>query len=109
MAKTRKAVREPGARQGDTLGVARAPLGGQEGHEEQMQGRDHQHRNEGDRPPRQTGIDQNNRAHDRVDDLPESTEGAQRQQGALAMIDEAVEDARIPALFLDEVLDAGQG
>ena len=34
--------------------------------------------------------------------------GAQRQQGALAVIDEAVEDARVPALFLDEVLDAGQ-
>ena len=108
VAEPREAVREPGARQGDTLGVARAPLGGQEGDEEQLQGRDHQHRDEGDRPPRQAGVDQDDRAHDGEDDLPECTEGAQRQQGALAVIDEAVEDARVPALFLDEVLDAGQ-
>ena len=109
MAETREAVREPGARQGDTLGVARAPLGGQEGHEEQLQGRNHQHRNEGNGPPWQAGIDQDDRAHDRVDDLPKGTKGAQRQQSALAVIDEAVEDARVPALVLDEVLNAGQG
>ena len=109
VAEAREAVRESGACQGDALGVARAPLGGQEGHEEQLQGRDHRHRDEGDGPPRQVGIDQDDRAHDGEDDLPESTEGTQRQQGAPTVIDEAVEDARIPALFLDEVLDAGQG
>ena len=109
VAEARETIRESGACQGNALGVARAPLGGQEGHEEQLQGRDHQHRDEGDRPPRQAGINQDDRAHDRVDDLPKGTKGAQRQQGALAVIDEAVEDARVPALFLDEVLDAGQG
>ena len=109
VAEPREAVREPGACQGDTLGVTRAPLSGQEGHKEQLEGGDHEDRDEGDGPPRQGGVDQDDRAHDRVDDLPEGTKGAQRQQGALAVIDEAVEDARVPALFLDEVLDAGQG
>ena len=44
MAEAREAISQPRSDQRDSFGVARAPLGGQEGHEEQLQGRDHQHR-----------------------------------------------------------------
>ena len=109
MAQARESVREGRAGQADALGVARAPLGGQEGHEEELEGRDDGHGDEGDRPPGQARIHQDDRSHDRVDDLPEGTESTQRQEGALAAIDQAVQDARVAAFFFDEVFDAGQG
>ena len=105
----RETVSQPGTNEGDAFGVARAPLGGQEGDEDQLDGCDHADGDEGDGPPRQVRADQDDRAHDRVDDLPERTESTQRQQGAPTAIHEPVEDARVPAFFLDEVLDAGQG
>ena len=102
-------VGEAAARQADTLGVTRAPLGGQEGDEEELQGRDDADGDEGDGPPRQARSHQDDRAHDGVDDLPEGTEGAQRQERAAAAFDEAVQEARVASFLLDQVFDAGQG
>ena len=105
----RETVSQSRANQRDSFGVARAPLGRQEGNENQLDHRDNADGDEGDGPPRQVRADQDDRAHHRVDDLPERTESAQRQQGAPTAIHEAVKDARVPALFLDEVFDAGEG
>ena len=109
VAEAREAISQPRSAQRDSFGVARAPLGGQEGDEDQLDHCDDGHRDEDDRPPGQARVHQDNGARDGVDDLPEGTEGAQRQQGAPTVIDEAVEGARVPVFFLDEVFDAGQG
>ena len=109
MAQAREAARESGARQSDALGASRTPLSGQERDEDQLEHRDNADGDEGDAPPRQACGDQDDRAHDGVDDLPEGTERAQRQERAAAAFDEAVQEARVASLLLDQVFDAGQG